>query len=192
MVDPAAMAESCPKCGAARRGARACPRCGLAADRMDAYGKTLDASVPAPVAAAWERVLESWEELPRHDALLQLAAQHHAYVWVAARYREAKRGRPASPSPFRTYPDHAIDAIADRQLDRMRRAAEATMYASATTREARAKAPYRSTISVLVLLVIAVVAGSIIASMVKLEDPAGVAPAEAQPASPVRPAAGAK
>jgi hypothetical protein len=100
--------------------------------------------------------------------------------------------RPASPSPFRTYPDHAIDAIADRQLDRMRRAAEATMLASATTREVRARSPYRSTISVLLLLIIVIVAGSIVAAMVRSEELAGAAPAEAQPASPVRPAAGAK
>lgn len=192
MVDPAAAAaESCPKCGTPRRGERACARCGLSAHRMEAYAKTLDASVPAAVAAAWDRVLESWEELPRHDALLQLAAQHGAYVWAAARYREAKRGRPASPSPFRTYPDHAIDAIADRQLDRMRRAAEATMFASAATRDGRRASTYRTAISMLVMLVIAIVAGTIIASMAR-SDPADSGDATPAPPPAARPAADAK
>ena len=181
---------SCPKCGAPRRGEPACPRCGLSADRMEAYARTREASVPEAVAAAWDRVLEAWDEAERHDALLRLVAQHDAYAWAAAKYREAKRAAPASPSPFRSYPDHAIDAVADRQLDRMRRAAEATLYASASAREERTGAPYRAAAAILVLLVFAVVAGLVFAAALRRAGPAGAGqatPAEATPAMPAPP-----
>jgi hypothetical protein len=183
---------SCPKCGAPRSAgpARACSRCGLAADRMEAYARARDAAVPPEVTAAWERVVEAWDDTERHDALLRLAAQHDAYAWTAARYRDAKRAAPAAPSPFRSYPDHAVDAIADRQLDRMRRAAEATLYASATAREERGRAPYLATRVVLAMLILAIVAGLVFAVLVRgprLAGP-GPVPAEAQPAKPVQPA----
>lgn len=183
---------SCPKCGAPRRAERACPRCGLSADRMEAFARARDASVPEEVAAAWERVLEAWDDPGRHDALLRLIARHEAYAWAAAKYRDAKRAAPASPSPFRSYPDHAVDAIADRQLDRMRRAAEATLYASASAREDRGRSPYRAATAVLALLIFAIVAGLIFASVFQRERTAGggggpASPAEAQPTQP-RPA----
>ncbi|HSK00649.1 MAG TPA: hypothetical protein VK932_05385 [Kofleriaceae bacterium] len=185
---------SCPKCGAPRRGARACPRCGLAVDRMEAYARTREAAVPDAVAAAWDRVLEAWDDAGRHDALLRLVAQHDAYAWAAARYREARRAAPASPAPFRSYPDHAVDAVADRQLERMRRAAEATLLASASTREDRARAPYRAATAVLAMFIFAIIAGMLFASVLRHGQPdasgAGQAtPAEAQPASPGPPRA---
>jgi len=183
---------SCPKCGAPRGASprRACPRCGLAADRMEAYARTREAAVPPEVAAAWERVIEAWDDTERHDALLRLAAQHDAYAWTAARYRDAKRAAPASPSPFRSYPDHAALAIADRQLDRMRRAAEATLYASATAPEERGRTPYRATRAVLALLVFAIALGLVFAMLIRgaqLPGP-GPVPGEAQPAKPAQPA----
>jgi len=189
VADPA----SCPKCGAPRRGERACPRCGLAADRSEAYTEAntaaRGASVPAEVAAAWERVIEAWDDAERHDALLRRVAQHDAYAWAAARYRDAKRAAPASPSPFRSYPDHAVDAIADRQLDRMRRAAEATLYASASAREDRGGSPYRATTAILALLIFAVVAGLAFATALRRLPPAGPAahPSTAHPAPPAVP-----
>jgi len=184
---------SCPKCGAPRRAERACPRCGLSADRMEAYADARGAPVPEAVAAAWDRVIEAWDEAERHDALLRLVAQHDAYAWAAAKYREARRAAPASPSPFRSYPDHAVDAVADRQLDRMRRAAEATMYASASPREERGRSPYRATTAILVMFIFAIVAGLIFATVLPRNPPAGggagqATPAEAQPARPRHPA----
>lgn len=181
MADLAPASAGCPKCGAPRRGERACPRCGLSADRMEAYADTRDASVPPEVAAAWDRVLEAWDDGERHDALLRRVAQHDAYAWAAAKYRDAKRAAPASPAPFRSYPDHAVDAIADRQLDRMRRAAEATLYASATAREERAGAPYRAAAAILVLLVFAIVAGLAFAAALRRSAPAA---GQATPAPP--------
>lgn len=195
MVAPAP--ASCPKCGALRRGERACPRCGLAAERMPAYAKAQDAAVPEAVAAAWERVIEAWDDAGRHDALLRLIARHGAYAWAAARYRDAKRAAPASPSPFRSYPDQAVDAIADRQLDRMRRAAEATLHAGASAREDRGRSPYRAATAVLAMLIVAIVAGLVFAAAVQGHRPAGggagavpasPAAAPAQPAGPAQPA----
>lgn len=181
---------SCPKCGAARPAEQACPRCGLARDRMAELAHARAAAVPPVVEAAWERVIEAWDDAERHDALLRLVAQHDAYAWTAARYRDAKRAAPASPSPFRSYPDHAVDAIADRQLDRMRRATEATLLASASTREERARAPYRAARAILAMLVFAIVAGLVFAMLVRTDPADGPAPvpAEAQPAKPVQPA----
>jgi hypothetical protein len=158
---------------------------------MEAYAETRDASVPEAVAAAWDRALEAWDDAGRHDALLRLVAQHDAYAWAAGKYRDAKRAVPASPSPFRSYPDHAVDAIADRQLDRMRRAAEATLYASASAREERGRSPYRATTAILVMFVFAIVAGLVFATVLQRNQPAGAgqaAPAEAQPAEPAQPA----
>jgi ribosomal protein L32 len=181
---------SCPKCGAPRRAERACPRCGLSADRMEAFARAREASVPEPVAAAWAQVLEAWDDAARHDALLRLVARHDAYAWAAAKYRDAKRAAPASPAPFRSYPDRAVDAIADRQLDRMRRAAEATLYAGATAREERGKAPYRAATAILAMLIFAVIAGLIFASVFPRDRPGGgggpYSPDEAQPAPPAQ------
>lgn len=179
----AAPAESCPKCGAARQGDRACPRCGLAAHRMETFALERDARVPPAVAVAWERALEAWDELPRHDALLQLVAQHDAYAWAAAKYRDAKRARPASPSPFRTYPDERFEAIADRQLDRMRRAAEATMLAGASARRDAHRSPYRATVAVMVMLIVAIIAGLLFATVLQ-RNPITPAQPGTEPAPP--------
>ncbi len=159
---------------------------------MEAYARTREA-VPDAVAAAWDGVLEAWDDAERHAALLRLVAQHDAYAWAAARYRDAKRSAPASPAPFRSYPDHAVDAVADRQLERMRRAAEATMLASASTREERARSPYRAATAVLAMFIFAIIAGMIFAKALQRGQPdasgAGQAtPAETHPAGPAQPA----
>jgi hypothetical protein len=158
---------------------------------MEAYARTREAAVPEVLAAAWDRALEGWDDDERHDALLRLVAQHDAYAWAAAKYRDVKRAAPASPSPFRSYPDHAVDAIADRQLDRMRRAAEATLFASASAREDRGRAPYRATTTILAMFIFVIVAGLVFATMLQRSRPAGAGqatPAGAQPASPAQPA----
>ena len=79
------------------------------------------------VTAAWDRVVEDWDDPARHDALIGLVAQHNCFVWAAARYKE-----------------RAGDPIADKQLERLRRAATATMLATATARP-EASQPYRKT-----------------------------------------------
>ena len=140
-------APLCPKCGAPRRAdATSCATCGLAAARMAAYTDAREAAVPDSVRAAWARVEEAWSEPARHDELLREAAAHNGYAWAAGRYRT--RGR---------------DPIAARQLDRLRRAAEATLLASATARPDAAARPYRSVIGVLAVLIVVIAVGLVYA-----------------------------
>jgi len=149
---PSAPQPSCPKCGLRYRGeAMACPACGLSVARMAAYAKARDAaaSVSAPdvVQAAWARTTQDWHTAARHDELLQLVAIHHAYAWAAGRYR--MRGD---------------EPIAQRQLDRLRRAAEATLRAGATPRAgASARTSSRARRRVLALVITMIVAGALFA-----------------------------
>jgi hypothetical protein len=148
-------AALCPKCGAQRRaGALACTACGLVTARMPAYIAARDAAVPDSVRAAWARVAAGWTEDARHDGLLQLVASHNAYAWAAGRYRT--RGQ---------------DPMAVRQLERLRRAAEATMFAGATARQAAEAKPYRATSGVLAMLIIAIAAGLLYALVIRDRRP---------------------
>jgi uncharacterized Zn finger protein (UPF0148 family) len=147
-ADRAQAGEACPKCGASRRrDAAACPTCGLAVARMASFHNARDAAVPLPVHKAWARAIAAWDDPVRHEEVLQQVAAHNCYAWAAARYRT--RGR---------------DAIAERQLDRLRRAAEATLLAGATVRR-DAIQPYRTTRGVLGFLIAAVVAGLFYATL---------------------------
>ena len=151
----------CPKCGAARDEARTnCATCGLAHAKMEAFARQRDA-VPDALALAWSNAVARWEDSTRHDELLRLVGQHDSYAWAAARYREQ----------LRAIPD---DAIASAQLDRVRRAAEATMMANAATRQAKQPTPYKGTIAILGLLIILIVAGLVYAMARTSDEPAGV------------------
>jgi uncharacterized Zn finger protein (UPF0148 family) len=165
--------ESCPKCGTPRAqaaSASACPRCGLASDRMAAYADKRDAEVPEAVAAAWERAVSEWSDLARHDALFALIAQHGAYAWAAAKYREHKRAEAEN------------DAIGDRQVERLRRAAEATLLATGTARADTSPKPYRALLAVLVAMIIAIIAGlAIVNALRKPAQSGGAQPAAQQP-----------
>lgn len=166
--DPPDDAALCPKCGAPRRaGAAACASCGLAVDRIAAYTDARDAAVPEAVRGAWARATEAWDDAGRHDQLLRLVATHSCYAWAANRYR-TRRG----------------DGVAERQLERLRRAAEATLLASATARPDPTAAPYRATRGVLAILIVAVLVGLVYAMAAR--DPAP-APSAAVPGAPVRP-----
>jgi len=148
----AAALAPCPKCGARCRGeATACPACGLAGSRMAAYAEARDAAVPAAVPeavqTAWGRTVLDWNAAARHDELLQLVVTNHSYAWAAGRYRT--RGR---------------DPVARRQLDRLRRAAEAALLASATPRlDASARTSSRVKRRVLALLITTITAGALYA-----------------------------
>src|SRR5215475_5359133 len=170
-VAPAtAAAPACPKCGATRRGdATACPGCGLTTSRMADYTDARDAAVPEPVRAAWARAAEAWTDPARHDELLQQVAAHRCYAWAAGRYRT--RGR---------------DPIAERQLDRLRRAAEATLLAGATVRSDTTATPYRATLGVLAILIAAVVVGLVYATLLRGASDATIAPPGPSPSAPVR------
>jgi uncharacterized Zn finger protein (UPF0148 family) len=161
-------APTCPKCGARRRGDAACPSCGLSGERMAAYRDASEGAVPESVRAAWTRVTEGWSEPARHDELLQQVSAHRCYAWAAGRYRS-----------------RAGDPIADRQRERMRRAAEATLFASATVRPDAAATPYRATGGVLIVLIIVILIGLFYATVIR---PAGSSTPQT-PQTPSAPAA---
>jgi len=166
-ANAAPAAPLCPKCGSARSAsATACAICGLAVERMAAYSDARDAAVPDVVREAWAHAGEAWSEAARHDELLRLVAVHDCYAWAAGRYR-TRTG----------------DPIADRQLDRLRRAAEATLLASATARPDPAARPYRAAIGVLAVLIAVILVGLVYAV---IREPATPSPAPASTA-PVKP-----
>jgi hypothetical protein len=80
-----------------------------------------DGAIPDAVRDAWQRAVDGWDDPDRHKTFLGVVAQHHCFRYAAARYKE-----------------RAGDAIADRQLERVRAAALATMTATATARPGRA------------------------------------------------------
>jgi uncharacterized Zn finger protein (UPF0148 family) len=146
-----AVLEVCPKCGTTRKGDVACPSCGLTADRMAAFEQTRDGNVPEAVREAWQRVLVGWDDPVPHEELFRLVTKHQSFAWAAARYRDAGRA-------------HKTDTIAERQLDRVRRAAEVTLFVSGTPRaDAPSAKPYRSTIAILGVLVVAIAMGLVYA-----------------------------
>ena len=157
----------CPKCGAARTSAQACAACGLSVARMADYADAREAGVPDAVREAWRRVTEAWSDSARHDELLRVVALHDSYAWAAGRYRTRR------------------DDIATRQLDRLRRAAEATLLASATARPDASTAPYRATRGVLMVLIVAVVVGLIYAMVIRSRG--ATPPARPVPVQPLQP-----
>lgn len=165
----------CPKCGAPRSaepGAAACPRCGLIVATMDAYARDRDARVAAPVQAAWEQVAAAWDEPARHDELFRLTVLHACHAWTAARYRTEWQARGGTGL--------------DPHLERMRKAAEATLLTTATPR-AEARAPYQGARLTLIVLVVLIVIGGV-AAVVLGGQARSIAPAPrpAPPAAEVR------
>jgi hypothetical protein len=96
--------------------------------------------VNAALEAAWQDVTQHWDEAPRHDALLGVVAHYSAYAWLAQQYRQ--RGD---------------DPIAQRQLERIRKAAIATMFATQTHKRQAEKMPFKG--SLLVLLLVGILTG---------------------------------
>jgi hypothetical protein len=150
----------CPKCHAAVGERAACPGCGLAADRMAGFSTSRAAEIPEAVLAAWHATLAAWETQARHDAFVQAVAAAGSFAWAAGQYQEERRRRPG-------------DAIATRQLERVRRTAEAAMLASAAVRQDQ-KTPYRSATAILVMLVVVLVAGALYATFMREPRAPGV------------------
>lgn len=117
---------------------------------MESFAAARDAAIPDVLGTAWDKAVESWSDPARHDEILRLVAQHDAFAWAAARYRT-----------------RAGDPIADKQIDRVRKAAEVTLMSSATSRKSAGKNPYRSTTALLVLLVVLVVGGLVYAMVAR-------------------------
>jgi hypothetical protein len=101
------------------------------------------------VLTAWERAVERWDDPARHDAVIAAVVQHNGFAWAAARYKE-----------------RAGDAIADRQLDRLRKAATATLFATATVRDDTHATPYRKVMMWFALLVVMLLLGLVFTRLV--------------------------
>jgi hypothetical protein len=101
-----------------------------------------DCEIPEAVRAAWQHVTEAWDDAKRHDAFVGLAAQHECFPWAAARYKE-----------------RAGDPVADRQIDRVQRAAAATLMATATRKPENAPKRYQVMLAVLAVIGIVLAVG---------------------------------
>jgi hypothetical protein len=112
------------------------------------------------VRGAWERVTENWTDLARHDELFKLAVKDSALAWAAARYRE--RGD---------------DPIAKDQLERLRKAALASMMVTAAARDDKQKTPYRSSLIVLICLIVALLVALFVTKSLHDNRPAVTKPA---------------
>ncbi|MDB4960966.1 MAG: hypothetical protein JWP01_965 [Myxococcales bacterium] len=133
----------------------------------------LEYTVPDVARTAWDRARAQWDDTAAHDELLRLTNLHGCYAWVAARYREVRGD------------GDAIDPIAERQLDRVRRAAEVALLASGTPRAAPQKKTYQSTVLLIGLVMIMIVIG-VVYAMYRRAQAATEAPSHGPPASRVR------
>jgi hypothetical protein len=117
---------------------------------MESFAAARDAAIPDVLGATWDKAVESWSDMAHHDEILRLVAQNDAFAWAAARYRT-----------------RAGDPIADKQIERVRRAAEVTLMSSAASRKDSGKNPYRATTALLVLLVVLTVGGLVYAMVAR-------------------------
>lgn len=104
-------------------------------------------TIPEPVQAAWDDVVAHWDDPAKHAKLLGLVAQHDAFAWGAARYKE-----------------RAGDPVADKQLERLRSAAVAAMFAK-STRKKDESTPYRTTLVLLAALLLMLVLALVFATI---------------------------
>ncbi len=117
-------------------------------------------SVPEPVQAAWDDAVAHWDDPAKHTTLLGLVAQHSCFAWAAARYKE-----------------RAGDPIADKQLERLRSSAVATMFATSGAKKQDEPAPFRSTMMLLIALMVALLVGMLV---VKTIHDRGAPPAHSE------------
>lgn len=129
---------------------------------MGAFEKDRDEAVPSSVRAAWDVVVEHWDDPKAHDVIFALTAEHQTYAWTAARYREARASRPAGAT--------------EPHLDRVRKAAEAALFVTATATRTKQRTPYASSILVLALVMFMILVGLMYAKFMK-----GRASQEAEP-----------
>ncbi len=92
---------------------------------------------------AWSMTIAQWSEPSAHDELFRLVHAHGAWMWAARRYRDQAKL-------------NAGDAVAARQLRRL----QGYLMATLAPREKPARNPYRATISVFVMLLVALGAGT--------------------------------
>jgi hypothetical protein len=97
--------------------------------------------VQAELEAVWQKVVDAWDEPARHDALMGLVAQQNAFAWAASKYKE-----------------RAGDPVADKQLERIRKAAVASMFATSSKKRGT-DSPYRRTMVIFVVLLVMLLIG---------------------------------
>jgi hypothetical protein len=97
--------------------------------------------VSAELDAAWQVVVDKWDDQSAHDKLLALVATSSSYKWAATQYKQ-----------------RAGDPIAEAQLERIRKAAIATMF-SAGAKKRDADAPYKRVVVLLIVLLFMMVLG---------------------------------
>jgi hypothetical protein len=97
--------------------------------------------------AAWRACEERWDDPKAHDAFLALASAQSGYPYAAGRYKS-----------------RAGDETADRMLERLRKAALAQMMATATPRDKQRGKPYQMTAVLLIVLMVAAIAGLVYAT----------------------------
>lgn len=130
--------------------AEACTKCGLRTVRMETFAKVRDAKVTDGMKAAWQDAVDHWDDPKKHDAAFSLAAAQDALPWLGGRYRaDAKAG----------------DELAAKRIERIIKATEATLLATASERdpEQKKRAGYIAlgvALVVLVIIGIVVYAGS--------------------------------
>jgi hypothetical protein len=105
--------------------------------------------IPEAVQTAWDDAVAHWDDPARHQAVLGLVAQHNCFAWAAARYKE-----------------RAGDPVAEKQLERLRSSAVATMFAQASGRKKEPPQPFRQTLLLLVALLLALVIGMIFVKII--------------------------
>jgi len=125
------------------------------------------ASGPVELEAIWEVVVTHWDDPDRHRALMGMVAQKGEYAWAASKYKP-----------------RAGDAVADQQLEKIRKAATASMFASATKKPTEA-APYRRTLVIFFVLIFMLVI--LIVGVKLVHDTRSHTEAPPRPTTPARP-----
>ena len=106
-------------------------------------------SPPESVQKAWDDAVAHWDEPAKHALLLGLVAQHACYAWAAAKYKE-----------------RAGDAIADKQLERLRSSAVAALMTTSKPK-ASEQQPYRQTLVLFAALLLILVLGLVFVTIIK-------------------------
>lgn len=97
----------------------------------------------ANLEAAWSETLSQWTNPAAHDELFRLVHLHDAWLWAARSYREYAKA-------------HIGDEVAQRQLKKL----QGYLMVTLAPRDKPARTPYRATISILVMMLIALGAGT--------------------------------
>lgn len=96
----------------------------------------------------WTQTVAQWDTAASHDELFRLVHMHDAWLWAARNYREYAKAHPG-------------DTVAARQLKKL----QGYLMVTLTPREKPARNPYRATVSILAMMLIALGVGSVFTKM---------------------------